>query len=129
MVSVPSTTYRIREALPRPRGLSPSSQTLALNSEVLSPNYYEYTRIELESRKEDAVRTIRELRQERGWTQLELANRLAVTPSSVHNWESGKFEPKAAQLRALARAFGVSMDEIDFGGGEGEGEKPPPRAT
>ncbi len=69
------------------------------------------------------MRTIRELRQERGWTQLELANRVGVTPSSVYNWESGKFEPKASQLRALARAFAVSMDEIDFGGGEDEGGK------
>ena len=74
-------------------------------------------------RKEDAVHTIRELRQARGWTQLELANRLGITPSSVYNWESGKFEPKASQLRALARAFGVSMDDIDFQGGEDAGKE------
>ena len=69
------------------------------------------------------MRTIRELRQERGWTQLDLANRLGVTPSSVYNWESGKFEPKASQLRALARAFGVTMDDIDFGGGGDAGKE------
>jgi transcriptional regulator with XRE-family HTH domain len=60
------------------------------------------------------VKTIRALRQERGWTQLEFANRLGVTPATVFNWERGKYEPKASQLRAMARAFGVSMDDIDF---------------
>ena len=60
------------------------------------------------------MKTIRELREARGWTQLELAYKLGVTPATVSNWERGVFEPKAGQLRALARAFGVSMDEIDF---------------
>ena len=62
------------------------------------------------------MKTIRELRQERGWTQLDLANAIGVTPVTVFNWERGEHEPKASQLRALARAFGVSMDEIDFEG-------------
>jgi transcriptional regulator with XRE-family HTH domain len=66
------------------------------------------------------VKTIRALRQERGWTQLEFANRLGVTPATVFNWERGKYEPKASQLRAMARAFGVSMDDIDFEGGDRE---------
>ena len=62
------------------------------------------------------MQTIRELRQARGWTQLDLANAIGVTPVTVFNWERGKYEPKASQLRALARAFGVSMDAIDFEG-------------
>ncbi len=57
-------------------------------------------------------RTIRELRQERQWTQLELANRLGVTPSTVYNWERGNWEPRASQLRQLAALFGVRMDDI-----------------
>lgn len=61
------------------------------------------------------MKTVRALRQELGWTQLELANRLGVTPATVFNWERGKYEPKASQLRSMARVFGVSMDEIDFG--------------
>ena len=60
------------------------------------------------------MKTIRELREARGWTQLQLAYKLGVTPATVSNWERGVFEPKAGQLRALARAFGVSMDEVDF---------------
>ncbi len=62
------------------------------------------------------MKTIRTFRLERGWTQLGLANLLGVTPSTVFNWERGKFEPKASQLRALAQIFGVSMDEIAFEG-------------
>jgi transcriptional regulator with XRE-family HTH domain len=58
------------------------------------------------------MRTIRELREERGWSQFELAGRIGVTPSAVYNWERGKNEPRLSQLRALARAFGVPMDEL-----------------
>jgi len=58
------------------------------------------------------VKTIRELRAAQGWTQLELANRLGVTPSTVYSWERGRYEPKASKLRAIAQAFGVSMDNI-----------------
>ena len=57
-------------------------------------------------------RTIRELRTQRKWTQVELANRLNVTPSTVYNWERGNWEPRAVQLRQLATVFGVKMDTI-----------------
>jgi transcriptional regulator with XRE-family HTH domain len=60
------------------------------------------------------ARTIKDLRQASGLTQLELANRLGVTPSAVYNWERGRNEPSATNLRDLARALGVSMDEIDL---------------
>ncbi len=60
------------------------------------------------------MKTIRELRDEKGWTQLELANHLGVTPSTVYNWERGRFEPRLSQLRDLARVFNIRMDEIDF---------------
>ena len=62
------------------------------------------------------MKTIKELREERGWTQLQLGNKLGVTPVTVYNWERGRHVPTAAQVRALARAFGVSMDDIDFEG-------------
>jgi len=60
------------------------------------------------------MKTIRELREERNQTQLDVAKALDVTPVTVYNWERGKYEPKAVQLRALARWFGVSMDDIAF---------------
>jgi transcriptional regulator with XRE-family HTH domain len=58
------------------------------------------------------MKTIRELREDRGWTQLELANKLEVTPATVYNWERGRYEPSASKLRAIAQTFGVSMDDI-----------------
>jgi transcriptional regulator with XRE-family HTH domain len=60
--------------------------------------------------------TIRELREARGWTQLELGNKLGVTPVTVYNWERGQHMPTAPQLRALGLTLGVKMDDIDFEG-------------
>jgi len=61
---------------------------------------------------ETSVKTIRELREAAGLTQLELAVRVGVTPSTVYNWESGRAEPRVSQLRRVAEAFGVKMDDI-----------------
>ncbi len=60
------------------------------------------------------MKTIRQLREGKGWTQLELAYRLEVTPGTVYAWESGRSEPRVSQLRALARLFGVSSDAIEL---------------
>ncbi len=64
------------------------------------------------------MKTIKELRDEQGLTQLEVAYRVNVTPATVSNWERGVYEPKVTQLRALARLFGVSMDDIALVGEE-----------
>lgn len=61
------------------------------------------------------MKTIKELRIAAGLTQLELAVRVGVTPSAVYNWERGKNEPSATNLRDIAQALGVDMDEIDLG--------------
>jgi len=52
------------------------------------------------------------LREERGWTQLELAYRLGVTPVTIYNWERGRTEPRVSQFRQLARLFEIAMDDI-----------------
>ncbi len=66
-------------------------------------------------RKGDGVRTIRALRQERGWTQFELALRVGVQPQAVYLWESGRRTPQVAQMRKLGEVFGLCSDEIDLG--------------
>jgi transcriptional regulator with XRE-family HTH domain len=66
------------------------------------------------------MKTIRELREAKGWSQAELAHRAQVSPSTVYNWESGRFEPKATQLRRVALALGASMDTINFVTDEGK---------
>jgi transcriptional regulator with XRE-family HTH domain len=65
------------------------------------------------------MKTIRKLREERGWSQFRLAIEAGVTPGTVGNWERAKSEPKASQLRRLAGVFGVPMDAIAI--------EPPPR--
>ena len=58
------------------------------------------------------MKTIRQLRQERGWTQFELALRVGVQPQAVYFWESGRRTPQVPQLRKLGQLFGVCSDEI-----------------
>ena len=73
--------------------------------------------------REAIVSTIRELREAAGLTQLELAVRVRVTPSTVYNWESGRAIPGVLQLRAVAREFKVSSDDIQLVEPEGDAKK------
>jgi transcriptional regulator with XRE-family HTH domain len=58
--------------------------------------------------------TIRELREQAGISQRELARRSGVHYMSIYQWEAGKHRPRFDQMRAVARALGVSMDDIDL---------------
>jgi transcriptional regulator with XRE-family HTH domain len=59
------------------------------------------------------MKTIRELREEHGWSQFKMAVKAGVTPSTISNWERGVTEPKVSQLRRLAEIFSVSMDVVE----------------
>lgn len=53
------------------------------------------------------------LRDERGWTQEELARAAGVSPTTVSHIESGTIRrPRINTIRRLARAFGLSTDEL-----------------
>ena len=52
------------------------------------------------------------LRKEQGYTQKELAERLAVTDKAVSRWETGKGLPDTSLLPALAAALGVTVGEL-----------------
>lgn len=58
------------------------------------------------------MKTIRSLRQERGWTQYELALKVGVHPQAVYLWESGRRTPQVIQMRKLGQVFGMCSDEI-----------------
>jgi transcriptional regulator with XRE-family HTH domain len=60
------------------------------------------------------MKTIRALRQERGWTQFELALKVGVQPQAVYQWESGRRTPQVPQLRKLGQVFGLCSDDIDL---------------
>jgi len=62
--------------------------------------------------EEVPVRTIRELRQERAWSQYELAVMVGVHPQAVYLWESGRRTPQVPHMRKLGRAFGLCSDDI-----------------
>ncbi len=55
---------------------------------------------------------IRQLREDAGMKQYELAARMGIKQASVHRWEYGKSYPTPDKLMALADLFGVSVDYI-----------------
>ncbi|MFN8662194.1 MAG: helix-turn-helix domain-containing protein [Thermomicrobiales bacterium] len=60
------------------------------------------------------MKTISELRRERGWTQFDLALAVGVQPQTVYLWESGRRQPQVAQMRKLGKVFGICSDDIDL---------------
>ena len=60
------------------------------------------------------MKTIRELREERGESRIQLAKAIGVPPSVVADWEMGKTEPTVSRLHALTEHFGVRDDQIDL---------------
>lgn len=61
-------------------------------------------------------KTVRELREAKGITPVQIAAHMGVALATVYNWEADKHEPRASQLRELAHLFGVSMEEIAIPG-------------
>ena len=60
----------------------------------------------------DLAGRLSELRVAKGWSQEELADRLAVSRQAVWYWESGLRLPRAEHFRALAREFGVPERDL-----------------
>jgi transcriptional regulator with XRE-family HTH domain len=57
---------------------------------------------------------LRALRNRRGLSLRELARRLALSPSSISQIETGKMQPSVRTLYALVSEFGVTVDEVLF---------------
>ena len=55
---------------------------------------------------------LQELRKQRGLTQEELAEKLYVSRTAISKWESGRGYPNIESLKAIARFFGVTVDEL-----------------
>ena len=58
------------------------------------------------------------LRITRGWTQTELAEAAGISITTVTHLETGKVAPRLGTVRKLARALGLSVEEL------GEGKDP-----
>lgn len=59
--------------------------------------------------------TIKALREARGLTQAELADRIMVTAKAVSKWETGRGLPDITLIEPLAAALGVSVMEFMAG--------------
>ena len=59
--------------------------------------------LRLEGLPEDMRRTLKEVRQKRGWTQRYLASRLGLTQTHISGIESGKIVPRYDTLLELVR--------------------------
>ena len=55
------------------------------------------------------------LRKGKGWTQLQLAEQLSVSPQAVSKWECGEAVPDIDILDKIARIFNVTIDSIVSG--------------
>jgi transcriptional regulator with XRE-family HTH domain len=64
----------------------------------------------IDSRKTGAY--ISKLRKEKDWTQLDLSDRLYVTPQAVSRWETGDSFPDLSLLVEIAKIFHVSVDDL-----------------
>ena len=56
--------------------------------------------------------TIKTAREALGITQEELAEKLDVSRQAVSKWENGTSDPSTANLMALAKLYGLSVDEL-----------------
>ena len=55
---------------------------------------------------------IRELREQAGLTQDQIAEHMGVDQAAVHRWEIGKAMPRAAKLPELAALLHCTIDEL-----------------
>jgi transcriptional regulator with XRE-family HTH domain len=55
---------------------------------------------------------IKHLRNKKGWTQGDLADRLGIKRSRIGAYEEGRAEPKISDLQLLAMLFGIRLDTL-----------------
>jgi putative transcriptional regulator len=55
---------------------------------------------------------LRELRAARRWSQADLADRCAVSRQAINAIETGRYDPSLPLAFALARVFGLTIEEI-----------------
>ena len=55
---------------------------------------------------------IKELRLEKGLSQMQLSKLIGVSQKAIDYWERSVNEPKASYIISLVNAFGVTYDEF-----------------
>ena len=57
---------------------------------------------------------IRSEREQRGWTQVVLAERLGVSRQTIVALETGKYDPSLPLAFRISRLFGKNIEEVFF---------------
>ena len=60
----------------------------------------------------DFARNLRQLRKEKGYSQIELAKQINYGYTAIANYESSRNEPSLDTLIELSRILGVTTDEL-----------------
>ncbi len=55
---------------------------------------------------------VQELRQQRGWSQADLAGRLGVSRQTVNALERGRYDPSLPLAFSIARLFEAAIEEV-----------------
>jgi len=55
---------------------------------------------------------IRELREQRNWSQQELSERSSIPQNLISNYETNVRKPNAGTMERLAKAFGIKVSEL-----------------
>ena len=66
----------------------------------------------MEELKSIIANNIRKLREERNWSQQDLASKMHIARPTVSKWENEQSEPQASQIAELAKLFNVSTEYI-----------------
>lgn len=60
-------------------------------------------------------KNIKRLRNEKGFTQDLLAEKLHITRQAVSSWENDRTQPDIDMLEKLSEVFGISIEELIYG--------------
>lgn len=60
----------------------------------------------------DILRRITEMRQEKGWTEYELAERAELTQSTISSWYRKNLIPSIPSLERICTAFGITLSQF-----------------
>lgn len=62
--------------------------------------------------KKNFEKRLRELREEKEWSQKDLATKLGLTQPAIADWERGTRKPNLTKIEEIADIFGVTVDYL-----------------
>ena len=63
----------------------------------------------------DILEKISQMREERGWTEYELASRSGLTQSTISTWYRRKQVPSVHRIEKVCNAFGITLSQFFLG--------------